>query len=226
MTDHLGSVRQLVSTSGQVQAQYQYDPYGNQTKVSGATDADMGFAGLFKHRPTGLDFAVYRAYDSQRGRWLNRDPIEEAGGFNLYAYVESNPLNERDNLGLFKTIDPISSIPSWIPGYSTPCHATEVGITGACHLTTWNKASRINSLTYHRGYTVYKEAKSVEHWGSECAYDSNGKLVSPGQSGAGTADYWPDWTIGHFKYDPGGPRLDPGAYKDYWKSHAPPPGTE
>jgi RHS repeat-associated protein len=48
----------------------------------------------------------YRAYitggtvDFAGGRWLSRDPIAEAGGINLYGYVEGNPVNFRDPLGL------------------------------------------------------------------------------------------------------------------------------
>jgi len=33
-------------------------------------------------------------------RWLNRDPIEEEGGINLYQFVDNNPINEADALGL------------------------------------------------------------------------------------------------------------------------------
>ncbi|MFM8901137.1 MAG: RHS repeat-associated core domain-containing protein, partial [Burkholderiales bacterium] len=43
---------------------------------------------------------TYRAYDPLARRWLNRDPIEESGGPNLYGYVGGNPLNYVDLLGL------------------------------------------------------------------------------------------------------------------------------
>jgi uncharacterized protein RhaS with RHS repeats len=33
----------------------------------------------------------YRAYNSALARWINRDPIEEGGGINLYAYVRNCP---------------------------------------------------------------------------------------------------------------------------------------
>ena len=33
-------------------------------------------------------------------RWLNRDPIEEEGGINLYAFVRNNPINSIDPNGL------------------------------------------------------------------------------------------------------------------------------
>jgi RHS repeat-associated protein len=103
VTDHLGTVRQLVDTSGKVQTQYAFDPYGARTKVSGTVDADMGYAGLFNHATTGLDLAVFRAYAPQLGRWINRDPIEEAGGLNIYSYANGNPINAVDPSGKIST---------------------------------------------------------------------------------------------------------------------------
>ena len=49
--------------------------------------SDIGYAGYFYHGVSGLEFALYRAYDPTHARWLNRDPIGEVGGFNLYAYA-------------------------------------------------------------------------------------------------------------------------------------------
>jgi hypothetical protein len=34
------------------------------------------------------------------GRWINRDPIAERGGVNLYGFVENDPVNGVDPLGL------------------------------------------------------------------------------------------------------------------------------
>jgi hypothetical protein len=44
-----------------------------------------------------------RFYDPETGRYISADPIGLAGGMNLYAYVENDPVNFVDPLGLFYT---------------------------------------------------------------------------------------------------------------------------
>lgn len=59
-----------------------------------------------------------RFYSAESGRWLNRDPIEELGGNNLYGYVENNPIKYSDPSGLDtkKDKDP-SRMNCWEIGY-------------------------------------------------------------------------------------------------------------
>ena len=40
------------------------------------------------------------AYSAALGRFINRDPIAEQGGINLFGYVGNNPISFRDTLGL------------------------------------------------------------------------------------------------------------------------------
>ena len=42
----------------------------------------------------------YRNYNSSTGGWINRDPQEEAGGANLYRFVENGPIGSVDPFGL------------------------------------------------------------------------------------------------------------------------------
>jgi RHS repeat-associated protein len=63
-------------------------------------DADFGFTGHYHHQPSGLHLVLYRVYDADLGRWISRDPIGEAGGINIYAYVGDNPVTWIDPLGL------------------------------------------------------------------------------------------------------------------------------
>ncbi len=100
--DHLGSIRELVDSAGTVQAEYSYSTYGERTKVSGNLDSDFGYGGLWHHAASGLDLAVYRAYDSANKRWISRDPLGEGADTNLYRYCENSPINAVDPSGLIE----------------------------------------------------------------------------------------------------------------------------
>jgi RHS repeat-associated protein len=99
--DHLGSIREMRSNGkkGATVARFDYDPYGRSTAVTSNTLPDFNFTGLYRHAASNLDFAVFRAYDPDLGRWLNRDPIAELGGINMYSYVANDALNLRDPVG-------------------------------------------------------------------------------------------------------------------------------
>jgi len=98
--DHLGSIREMTDGTGAIRARYNYDPWGRRTKITGDLDADFGYTGHYYHAPSQLNLALYRAYNAELGRWLNRDPIGFAGSINLYTYVENSPVNLMDLLGL------------------------------------------------------------------------------------------------------------------------------
>ena len=99
-TDHLGSIREMVDGDGVLHARYDYDPYGNRTKLDGDLDADFGFTGHYTHEASGIVLAPYRGYDPGTAKWLSRDPIGENGGINLYGYVGNGPMRNVDPYGL------------------------------------------------------------------------------------------------------------------------------
>ncbi len=112
--DHLGLIREMTDGSGAVRARYDYDPYGKRSTnaiTSSPVEADFGFGGYYVHPPSGLQLALYRAYDADSGRWLNRDPIGERGGINLYGYVHNNPIN---------LVDPFGLLPGWSDLFPDP----------------------------------------------------------------------------------------------------------
>ena len=48
---------------------------------------------------TGMYHYLYRAYSPTLARFITRDPIEEAGGVNLYCFVNNNPVSYWDVAG-------------------------------------------------------------------------------------------------------------------------------
>jgi RHS repeat-associated protein len=98
--DHLGSVRELTTSTGTIAARYDYDPYGVTTLIQGTNLADFQYAGMYVHQPSGYYLSATRAYSPNLGRWITKDPIQEKGGLNMYAYCGNNPVNAVDPSGL------------------------------------------------------------------------------------------------------------------------------
>ena len=116
--DHLGSVRDMTDSSGNVLAHYEYDMYGQATQTVGnptVIRADFQYAGYYAHQPSGLNLATYRAYNPSLARWINRDPVGEDAGTNLYAYVDNDPTNYLDPDGNFASAPSIG----FGPGYAS-----------------------------------------------------------------------------------------------------------
>jgi RHS repeat-associated protein len=118
-TDHLGSIRETTDTAGNLVQRVSYDCWGNPSFATGAATSPFAFTGHFRHAGSGLHLAPYRAYAATTGRWISRDPIEEAGGINLYAYVGNIPNLFSDPLGLCPGPDPFPA-PTPTPGPNLP----------------------------------------------------------------------------------------------------------
>ena len=85
-----------------VDTEFEYGPFGELIRATGAKKDDFNFRFSTKYEDTetGLLYYGYRYYNAEIGRWLNRDPIGEYGGANLYCMVGNSPLNFLDYLGL------------------------------------------------------------------------------------------------------------------------------
>jgi RHS repeat-associated protein len=90
------------ANTGETAAEFEYGPFGELIRATGSKKDDFNFRFSTKYEDaeTGLLYYGYRYYNAETGRWLNRDPIGESGGLNLYGFVGNNGLNGYDFLGL------------------------------------------------------------------------------------------------------------------------------
>jgi RHS repeat-associated protein len=99
--DANGNLTDLVSTNSASAAHYEYDPYGNTLAATGplATANPVRFSSKYTDDETGLLYYGYRYYSPGLGRWVNRDPIEEEGGLNIYVTCNNEMITVYDVLG-------------------------------------------------------------------------------------------------------------------------------
>ena len=105
--DGLGSVANLVSSTGSTQWTWSYEPFGptrTEQKANGnQPDVSMRFAGEYLD-PTGLYHLRARQYDPASGRFLGRDPIPGPPAdpyVSAYVYADNAPTVLLDPSGEF-----------------------------------------------------------------------------------------------------------------------------
>lgn len=113
--DGLGNVSEITGDAGGRWESYLYDVYGNPRVIRNNNGAIISasaignrimFNGRDRDPDTGLYNYRYRYYSPSLGRFVQKDPIGIIGSdFNLYRYVVNNPVNYRDQLGLFVNVE-------------------------------------------------------------------------------------------------------------------------
>ena len=107
-TDGSGNVTALMDGNENMVARYEYDGFGRLIgKWGSMADANVyRFSSKEYDAVTGLYYFGGRYYDPVLQRFLNRDPIDELGGLNLYRFVGNNPVNFVDPYGLDPAFSP------------------------------------------------------------------------------------------------------------------------
>ncbi len=103
--DGNGNTAGLVKGSdGTVSANYEYGIFGESLRTTGpmALDNEFCFSTKRINRTSDMVLYEYRPYSPSQARFLNKDPIEEQGGHNLYAFVANGPVDSIDVFGLFQ----------------------------------------------------------------------------------------------------------------------------
>ncbi len=100
--DGNGNVTCLADARQNIAARYLYDPFGNTLSIAGpeASINRYRFSSKPIHEASGMYDYLYRWYVPELQRWLNRDPLGEFGGVNLYVFVRNSSVVLVDPLGL------------------------------------------------------------------------------------------------------------------------------
>ena len=146
--DGNGNVRGMIDgRDGNPAARYDSGPFAEPVRSSGAMAAASPMRFSTKYQDADSDFLYYgyRFYNSQAGRWLSRDPIEERGGRSLSVFVNNSPIRAYDVLGM--ACGPLTEIE--LGHRDEP----EPGYGGSTWLTSWTMSTVIDRCT---GYCQYK----------------------------------------------------------------------
>ena len=177
--DGNGNVALLSDAQGNSVGRYRYDGFGNALEVSGssAIENEHRFSTKELHAPSGLYYYGFRFYSPTLGRWINRDPIREVGGVNLYQMTGNNPINFVDLRGLAERPkswgpDKIAIVfNAFIPTYTANAPGLNNGITGSFKGD--NRGFDSNDNSYRTMHTVVMNRKT----GQATAWEDVGQSV-------------------------------------------------
>ncbi len=112
------------ATDGSTAAAYEYSPYGRLLRAEGpmAQKNPFRFSTKYTDDETGLVYYGFRYYSPSLGRFINRDPIEEQGGLNLYAAFNNDPVNTIDVLGMAPIAATVELAPVEVKASETGTH--------------------------------------------------------------------------------------------------------
>jgi RHS repeat-associated protein len=99
LADVLGDTLALTDSTGAVQTQYTFEPFGNTAANGSASTNSFAFTGR-ELDAAGLYFYRARYYSPVLQRFVSEDPIGLRGGINVFAYAKDRPTILRDPKGL------------------------------------------------------------------------------------------------------------------------------
>jgi len=109
--DQVKNVTELFDSTGALAVTYDYAPFGAVTSLQITQSSNQAitqfsnpltFSSEVSDSILGLQYYNYRHLNTMDGRWVNRDPMEESGGVNVYGMVCNRLLDAVDALGLWR----------------------------------------------------------------------------------------------------------------------------
>jgi RHS repeat-associated protein len=121
-----------------------------------ASDFSHRFSTKYHDAETGLYYYGYRFYAPGLHRWLNRDPIGEKGGFNLYAFCGKNGVNRGDLFGLSDVtiiLGPHANMTEWKNGKKTGAYIYRLEKSSAFRCRSRYQLGRSTRVDRYPSYT-------------------------------------------------------------------------
>ena len=97
--DNMGNIVAYSDISGNTHASFCYDVFGKMVVAMGEIMPMFRYQFSSKSFDGHLYYYGYRHFDSDLGRWLERDPIQEDSDWNMYLFVRNASTYQFDYLG-------------------------------------------------------------------------------------------------------------------------------
>ncbi len=165
-----------MEADGVMAAYYEYGPFGETLVALGSYSGTnpVRWSTKYEDQENGFSYYGFRYYNSEMGRWLNRDPMDESGGWNLYSFVINSPLDYYDPLGkvAINDIPRIMIANGWIKGAALMNHwFAGSGVSDKRTITmAW-------ALGYSRAKAVYDEIITKKLYANEAVKKEVIKLI-------------------------------------------------
>ena len=138
--DNVGTVRDVVDSTGTVLDHRTYTSFGAMTQSNSTVDYAFGFEGALWDKATKLNRNGARLYDPLASVWITADPLGFASNDpNFYRYVGNNPINNKDPSGMCSqgtTYTPPTSYTFTSTNFTTSA-LFGVGLSGASAATSY-----------------------------------------------------------------------------------------
>jgi RHS repeat-associated protein len=169
--DQIGSSRVVTNSSGVVQDDSDFTPYGTELSYSSGSGNHYKFTGKERDTETGLDDFAARFYTSQFGRFMSADDSKymvaaDPQTLNLYSYVANNPINAVDPTGHsaigIGPVDVPYAPPAGGGGYFGGCMECESTFNSSNAIDNNESTANSGSRTVYLIYRIYENGKPVD----------------------------------------------------------------
>ncbi len=229
LTNKLGSVRDIVDTSGSELDHVVYDSFGNIISESSPSSGDrFKYAGMEYDTAAGVYYDRKRYYDPLTNRFLSQDPLSFAGGdANLYRYVDNGPEDAVDPDGT-SILGGVQSVYNWLfTGNASASQSEyEAAVQGAGQYLYQYSPVRggyvYGGVSISEHETIVIQGYDIDEGMTTGVIFAPGKEIGPVAINVGT-DYTYHWEDGHWtsewivlgNVDAGPDKVPPGVFPGF-----------